>query len=120
MIQRWKVIAGQLDGEGNVLVHVSPDKDGDFVLYSDHLAEIAEYGCICAELGAAIYGGQEKIAKKDEEIAALNGMIEMKQDDWLGVCKENDVLQNRIKELEDKIAEFIYVESHGENSPSKP
>jgi hypothetical protein len=35
----------------------------------------------------------------DAEIATLNKMVAMKQDDWIEVCKENDALKERLREL---------------------
>jgi len=54
------------------------------------------------EIGKLNYG----IETKDAEIAALNKMLSMKQDDWIEVCEENDALTQRVKELEAQNAKY--------------
>ena len=41
------------------------------------------------------------IGEKDEEIESLRKQLEMKRDDWLEVCKENNALQERVNFLEE-------------------
>ncbi len=60
-------------------------KDGRYVLYSDHIATLAE---------------------REKEIEGLNKMLSMKQDDWMEVCKENDRLTGLLAEAK-KVYEEI-------------
>jgi hypothetical protein len=87
--------------------------DNRMMRREDHLAVVKEYGGICEELRAAIYGGQEQIASLQAKLAEKEEMIAYNQgcyDDAIGEYRleEQDLRRAiaqkdaRIKELEQR------------------
>ncbi len=65
-------------------IPVRPEHDPDLII-----------GAALNDLGKLI----TEAAALEARVKELEGMLKLKQDDWIEVCKENDALEARVKEL---------------------
>jgi hypothetical protein len=98
------------DENGNVIM--AKDNNGEYVLYADHLEEIAKVKDVsCEAIVRVADEAGEQLAKKAAEIAALKSsklvfVPELSDDMKKTYLEENIALQAKVKELEAAMKEL--------------